>query len=799
MNKSLFTEVSGGTPEICVHCGTCSSLPVYWQGMVFCCSGCQAVYNIINEQGLQKYYLLRERVGGGSSPVLASDKWHDYSYADQSDFLSQYAYGANKQTFDIYVEGVHCAACLWLIEKLPQYIANIHSARLHMGDNTLTLVLKEGGCSQALQQLQKWGYRPHPIRSGADAEIWRKKNYQKDLSRLAVAAFSAGNIMLISVCLYSGVTGGLARYFEWTSLVVILPSLLYSAVPLYKSSWNSIKQKRISIDFPIVVAIFTALFVSVVGLFDYGPTYFDSISSLIFLILASRMFLKTLQNHHIEVSRFQSFLDIFQVRKWDGSQFSETSPNLINVGDRVRVLAGETVPVDGEIISGEGFLNTAMINGESAPLEVSLHQPVLMGATLVTGWIEIKAKVRFHESRIQKLLRDLQGAQKKMETLRIADRVGQWFLFVVMMIAFAVIVRWWSVDPAIGLHRALSFIIVACPCTFASVLPLVFSLALRQAARFGILIKEASVFEKIKKIRNVFFDKTGVLTEGVFKVQKVHWIKNLSSEDLASIYSLVCQSEHPVSRSLAEWLQRQQPILIHQLVSTQSLNGQGLIGVDSRGQSIKLLKAQSVSTISSMIPNYIDIWIDDLRVGEVILGDCLRKEARSVIQQTQSRGFDCHIISGDRAQTVHQVADMVGVVQSNAHGDLSFEDKAVKLSALEGTLMIGDGNNDSLALQKSDIAIAFHGGVETALQSSDIYFSQCDLSRLPIFIDIALKTNKLIKISLITSVFYNLVAGTFALMGFIHPLLAAVIMPINAITVFLICQWVFRERKYVWK
>jgi Cu2+-exporting ATPase/Cu+-exporting ATPase len=780
---------------LCLHCNQRCIHLVSWNEKSFCCHGCLTVYKLLQDQGLQDYYSLRDQSPKDNTcPLPSLEGPQDVFSLDFETFREQYVYGSKKTAVDIYVEGVHCAACLWLLEKIPIYVSGIERARLNMGSQTLTLTGDATHFFAAIEQIRKWGYRPHPLKNVEDRLRFEKRDLRMDLYRIGVAAFCAGNIMLLSVSLYAGVEGPLRRYFELVSLLLSLPVLAYSARPIYINSWRGFRNSRISIDLPILIAVVVTFSVSVWGLLNNGPTYFDSMTALVLLILSSRFFLKRIQQKHLGPSRIAMILNVDMVKKWNGKKYISIRGEDIVAGDQLMIEAGQMIPADGEVISGSGYLNHSLLTGESLPLAVSLPQKVMMGAKLVYGRIEMKASVSFRESRIQKLLKELELVEKPSATLQLADRVGQSFLTVVFVIALSTVVYWWSTDYKEGFYRALAFMIVACPCTFASVLPLVFSLALKKAGRDGVFIKDASVFEKIGRVKKIFFDKTGTLTEGNFEVLQFNWWRPQNPETLNQLFSLVNSSNHPVSQGIARYLYKEyQSVVSDDLLEVEQMPGRGILGKFRHGTVIRIEKMKEAPQSFGYLPNRVEIFINDALTGQISLGDRVRESSANAISELQKSGYKCYMLSGDHGAVVKRTALILGIAEENAFGDLSLDEKAQIVAENGDVMMVGDGNNDALALKKSFIGVAVHGGVETALQSSDVYIANKSFSSLLKFVRLARRTHRLIFISLGISVLYNLVAGTLALLGYIHPLMAAFIMPLNAMTVFVLCLWMFHD------
>ncbi len=774
----------------CCHCGQVTSTPLPWVGKSFCCKGCIAVFQLLQSQNLHHYYELKDQ-----RLLPASNVKTDFSYVEQLEFTSRYAYGDNRQHIDIHVGGVQCAACLWLLEKLPQYISNAESCRLDLGTQVLRVTKKnKASFRPVFEQIQNWGYVPQAVSNAAEQSKFAALDFKSDLLRLGVAAFCAGNVMLIAVSLYAGADGVTKSFLQYVSLLLTLPVMGYSALPLFKGSILQLKSKRISVDLPVSIAVITAFFVSIYGLLNNSEIYFDSITALIFMILTTRFIFKRVHTRHLSEKSLNLNLDVPFARKIQDFQELRISPGEVKKGDRIRIEENEIIPVDGRIDNGFGYINQSLLTGESAPSEVSQNEFVFMGSTLLRGNIEIIATQDHATSRIPKLLAEIESQGPKPNSLLLTEQVGQYFLYSLFAIVGLILFWKLSTNPSEAIYRSLSFIIVACPCTFASVIPLVLSLSLRGMRNRGIFIRNITVFERIGKIHNIFFDKTGTLTEGSFEVLNWNWLVPENPKTVGKICSALIQDEHPVAKALATYIVNNfgAQALEHKVRSIL-LPAQGVETYLEGGDVIRILKALPNLHQAHFVLNATRIFLNGIAVADVCLGDTIRAEAPEVVNQLKNWGYQMTLLSGDQKTAVDFVGEALGIPTSQRCHSLTLEQKADRISQSPTSIMVGDGNNDALAIQAATIGISVSGGVETALKSSDVYLANRNLRSLVDFLTVAKKTNRLVKQALVVSVIYNVTAGTLAIFGVIHPLLAALIMPVNALTSLGLSFWSLRR------
>lgn len=761
----------------CTHCG--NPIPRVSTSQ-FCCLGCDTVYHWIQDHELQKYYDLKGSSRPIRKPHVTSDTLDTYRYLDDPEFLKLYSWQTSEgRWMEFYVEGVHCTACVWLTEKITEIIDDVNYIRLNLGNSIATVrINKSGAFSSVALALQNMGYRPHPVKQGESAELQNQEN-RRFLVRIGVAGACAGNIMLLAVSLYSGVSGTLAELFHWMTFGLFLPVLFFCAIPFYKSTWYALKSKQISIDIPVVFGILLGAFVSTVNLFlGDDRVYFDSLSALVFLLLSTRYVLKRTQQFALDSSHLLQFLTPAGVHRWNAllQRYEEVSLNQVSVGDRIQVLPSESVPVDGIVLKGSSSLNCALLSGESEPQKVAPQEMIFAGTVNLGSPLEVQVTQSGSKTRIGRILESTETLlTKKAPITQFADRVSRYFVVAVMILSG--IVFFWSIpgDWHEGLNRALAIVIVTCPCTFALITPLALSITLGKLARAGILVKGPDVLERLSQVKSVFLDKTGTLTFGTPQVTLWNVPKDLSSQ----IFAIESCSTHPVAKAIVNYLLPQitKPIPpVQEINETLGIGIRGLV----EGDWIELKRADT-----STEGTEISIYKNSIWVGRAVLMDQIRPDAKKAVELLKSLNLTPWILSGDHRTAVTQVAQLVGIDFKNCHFETSPEEKSRIIQDHSPTLMVGDGANDAMALARAFVSISVHGGVEISLRAADIYIRIPGVQPIFELILISRETLRVVRRNLAFSIFYNLIAGGFALMGKVNPLFAAILMPVSAFTVFL--------------
>lgn len=704
---------------------------------------------------------------------------------------------------EFYLEGVHCAACVWLTEKLPELVDQVQLARLNLGTSIATVTITSKGSFAAVaDQLQKMGYRVHPVKRGEKTDLLKKEN-RLLLIRLGTAGACAGNIMLLAVSLYGGASGLLAERFRWISFLLYLPVLLFSAVPFYRSAWSALTARTASIDIPVVFGILLGSAVSVINLATgHDEVYFDSLASLVFLLLSTRYLIRRIQQSAMQSSNLLSFLTPQRARRYSPvkGEFDSVPIDQIRPGDRLKILAGECIPVDGRVLMGTSSLNCALLSGESLPVRMTKGQIVFAGTMNLEAPLEIEVTQSGSKTRLGRILQSMEQILETRAPITLfTDRVSKIFVVAVLILSALTFLflgftqgggSWHE-----GVSRALAIAIVTCPCTFALATPLVLSLTLGRLARAGIVVKGPDVLERLTQVDSVFLDKTGTLTRGIPTVMKWRFAQSAASEGTtdqveikAAVLALESQSAHPIARALCQSLRAEgittQVPHVTDFRETLGKGVQGSVG----GDQYQVGRSTEDSSRTKSAPRQgfeVLIQRNGKVVGEVRFGDELRPESAAALARLRTLGLELWILSGDHAASVRSVARALGICRKRCLSQMGPEEKNRVIRQHPRALMVGDGANDALALAGAHVSVAVHSGVEISLRAADIHLKTPGVQSIAALMVISRETLRVIRRNFAFSILYNGLAGAAALAGKIDPLFAAVLMPISALTVFL--------------
>ena len=788
----------------CSHC----SLPVP-AGLVepeaelqFCCNGCRVAYEVIHDHGLDRYYDIKRRIDAPEEPAHTSGK----SFAEFDDPAFHRLYcrtgGDGLSTIELYLEGVHCAACVWLVEKLTVVVDGVAEVRLDLGRSLahVTWDPDTTELSTVARFLDSIGYTPHPFR-GVEARDMARREERSLLIRIAVAGAIAGNVMLIAFALYGGRFHGIAdeylTLFRWVSLGLALPSVLWCGSVFFRGAWGALKTRTLHMDLPIAIGILAGF---LQGAFNTirgsGEIYFDSVTVLIFFLLVGRFLQRRQQRTAASSTELLFALAPSTARLVAADGVREVPLEALTPGCLVEVRAGDSIPADGIVVEGSSMLDRSLLTGESLPEAAETGDPVHAGTVNMSNRIVVEVRTAGEDTRIGRLMRLVEeGAQRRAPVVLLADRISGWFVAIVLVLAALTLAVWMRLDPAHAVEHAVALLIVSCPCALGLATPLAVSAAIGRAARRKILIKGGDALENLAHPGLMLLDKTGTLTEGRLAV--VRWWGDEAVQPVVG--ALERHSSHPVARALSEAFGNPEG---PEVTGVQEVPGAGIGGLCGGRRVLVASFGHAVRELGPLPPEADDAVtrfaaeglspvvaaVDGVVVAVAGIGDPLRPDTADALAEIQQRGWRVEILSGDHPAVVESIGREVGLTPERVRGGTTPEAKLEAVRAASGArtvAMVGDGVNDAAALAAATVGIGVHGGAEAALAAADVYLGRPGLTPLLELLQGARRTLGVIRRNLVFSLTYNVVAVSFAMTGHMSPLLAAVLMPLSSMTVVL--------------
>ena len=780
----------------CKHCHDAIPANRLAQGDDFCCHGCSIAFRLIQDHNSDQFYQLCDLSAEHANTAIDDTSFcADYnSTAFQNHYVRVLDNGLHAITW--YVQGAHCAACVWLLERLQQFDAGVKSCRVHIGKQQLISVHDPAlsSAKDIAETVAQLGYRLYPWQSDAhqQAAVQDQRNL---FVRFAIACGSMAGCMHVSWNILAGeytldLDQASRDLFALMAALLALPAITYCSWPWYRSAWQSLKHKLFNIDVSVSSIIILGSIISFTHLaLGRSDLYFDAMTMFVCFLLGGRVVLHLAkQRVGTQQDALKHVLPLF-VHKHNGAELETISIDAITAGDVLAINAGQRLPVDAILNNEHAQIDNALLSGEELPLEKTRGDVLPAGAKIIDQDCTVTAQQRYHESSLATLL-DHSRQQSADKGLAVSDRLLQWFTPLVSVLA---IITWlcWAQDPARAWDQAIAVFIVACPCALGIAAPLVNAVFMRHAAERGILVSQAQHLEAWPSIQHIVFDKTGTLTEGRLQLEQIQVLDEQFAQSLPYMLAACKQSQHPIARAmLAHYhVQAEQAPTLDNAIA---LIPHGMAWQSPLG-SMQLCRADD-STASTGF-NHSQIRLNNQIIAHCSFHDDIRYELKALCEQLQQAGKQIHICSGDLQQNVERVATALNIPRTAAHGQHSPEDKRDFIQQLQQqgpVMMIGDGVNDALALDKADISIGVRGGLEAAMKHSDIYISNNVSHSLPSLWPLLHAHRQNLRSCLAVSLAYNVMGIAAAMLGWWGPLICAIAMPLSSLSVIaLACLWRF--------
>lgn len=805
----LTQRVGGQRAEqvACSHCGlpVPAGLRVENAEHQFCCDGCRTVWDVLHVGGLTEYYKLRD-IDPAAQRVRAKPTGRRFSEFDEHAFRDAFCrqQSDGSASVELYLEGVHCPACVWLVERLPTLVEGVIDARLELRRSLLRLRWdpERAGLSGIARKLDSMGYVPQPAKSASVRERRRCED-RRFLVSLGVAGACVGNVMLVSIALwaggYTGIEPWIEQLFRWVSAVVGVVCLAWPGMVFLRGALGAVRARRWHLDLPITISLVLGSTISMVNTIrGSGEIYFDSLTMLIFFLLIGRWLQSRQQRASADAVELLYTLTPRTARRVREGGVEEIAAEAVVVGDLVEVLGDESCPVDGVVVSGTSSVDNSILTGESEPVPVREGDEVAAGVVVRGSSIRVRAEqigASTRLGRIMSMLEDL--ASRRTPFAADADKLARHFVVCVIVVASACFAFWSREGFMVALDHALAVLIVACPCALALATPIATSIAIGRAAQRGILIKGGDVLGKLTRPGAVYFDKTGTLTEGRYRV--LRWRGDTDAQRLAVALETV--SAHAVARAIvqsAAGTPAGTNIARHEVLPGRGIRGvvdghdvvvgsRSLVADTRDPEGLVRATEQEAHGLGGTA---IYVSVGGVVRASVILGDSVRDSAASAVRGVRTRGWRASVLSGDDERVALAVGQRLGVPEQDIVGNASPEDKARIIEHATNTqgtvVMVGDGVNDAGALARADVGVAVRGGAEASLAAADVYLSGKEtdgLAQIATLLDGSAQTIRTVRLALGVSLGYNILAAGCAFAGVITPLWAAIIMPISSLSV----------------
>jgi len=807
----------------------------------FCCLGCMNVFLILWESGairagqdIRQTELFQRSLQLG----LISNPAREETRSDSVDLLA----GAKEELL-LHVSGMWCTSCAWLIEHALSALPGVVKAEASFASDLVKVqyhpqILPP---ERIVSRIASLGYKAREYVGDTDAADSERRDL---IIRTGLAAFLWANIMSFSLALYAGyfeqISGSVRRGLPFVLMALATPVVFYCAQPILRLAWRGLLNRTIRMESLLALGILAAYGYSVAQAFRGDiHLYFDTATIIVVLVLAGKLIERGAKE---KVSRWISLLHRMmpnKVRLLAKGSERFVSVDALEPGAVFMVKAGERIPADGIVVEGESHADESLLTGESVPVGKRPGESVAAGSVNLDGVLSVRATKSAGDSTLSRIITLVERAlSSRCEIERVVDRVSRIFVPSVVLVALLTFFFTWitgTASLARSLMRAVTVLVIACPCALGLATPLAITAAFGAASRRGILIRDSRVLETLRKIDTLILDKTGTVTEGKFSLLELVPCQELCAQPVpaeaaASIFSQVSESwrsgstssavnafafkshdealfllasleqysEHPLGRAVAEFA-RQQGTTPHEASALEIHKGRGITGIVGDNH-VFAGNRRLVKELGIRINDTADAqaraceqegktvsfvgWDGELR-ALAAFGDKLKPEAIELAAELKRRGIAVHLVSGDARATTKWVASCLGTDSSEA--EVLPEEKVGVVRRLQEqgatVAMVGDGINDAPALAQADLGIAMGSGTDIAIEAAAVVLMNSSLRKILDVFDLSRKTMRLVRQNLFWAFFYNSVGITLAVAGILNPIMAATAMLLSSVSV----------------
>ncbi len=758
----------------------------------FCCRGCQGVYHILHDAGLEEFYVKRQNWQPGPPESVEIDPGVFEDLVRDSDGFKE---------LDLLLSGIRCASCIWLIEHYIRKRCKVEEIRVNYATHRARIKWDPRKCTleEIIEEIRAIGYTPRPAIQSEAEEMIRREG--KDLLvRFGTAAFFSMQLMLYTAALYAGYFQGIeAVYrttFQYIAWAVATPVMFYSGAPFIRNTIRGIKNRTLNMDVLIFLGSFSAYLYSVVQIFLGGEVYFDTAAMIITLILLGRFLEVSARGRAGEAISALLGLQPKEARLIRGEQPVMIPISALKIGDVIESRAGERIPIDGVIVEGSAEVDESMLSGESKPVSKTPGDEVFAGTYNLNGRLLTRVTRTGNETVLSQIIQAVEEAQsRKAPVQAMADRVVGWFVPFVLGISLMSFIYWfWKDTPTVAMMNSVAVLVVACPCALGLATPLAVLIGSTMASRRGIVVKGADIIESLARTDYIVFDKTGTLTEGKHRLTD---IREFGDNDTILRYaaSVEALSGHTLAEPIAKAYNGKR---LH-VEQFQELPGMG-IKAEIEGKKVllgntRLLESERVSIAGYVYQEYekfvsqgkttILVSIDNEVTGLLALIDDIRNDAIETVRRLKERGYHLMMLTGDNSNVAAYISERAGIKEFIAEAPPLRKAEIIReLRKQEHIVsMVGDGINDAPPLTEADVGIAVGRATDIALESADVVIIKDDLTELVSVLDLSRATLSTIKQNLLWAFSYNIIAIPLAVSGLLHPIVSAAFMAVSSLIV----------------
>ncbi len=794
----------------CYHCGLAIApdvdlkIEINGEERAMCCAGCLAVSQMIKEGGLSDYYQKRDALPHSpreATPLVLEE----LALFDHQHFQKNFVRAVDENLLEasLLLEGMTCAACLWLNERHLSRQKGVVKVEINYATRRARVKWnnKETQLSKILEAVSAIGYRAYPYDAAKNEQL-NKKERQDALWRLWVAGFGMMQVMMYAFPIY--IANGempteIENLMRWAGCLLTLPVVFYSAAPFFKNAYQDLKNLRLGMDVPVALGVGIAFSASLYALFTQsGEVYFDSVAMFVFFLLLGRFLEMTARQK--ASAGFESLTRLtpnFAHKILENGQMEECLVADLNVNDRVLIKPGEIIPADGVVLEGKSWVDESLLTGESVPVAKKEEDSLTAGALNRDSALLMRVEQLGENTKLSAIIRLMEhSALSKPKIVVLADKIAGFFVLGVLLLALGVFGFWWGKNPDSALWVTVSVLVVTCPCALSLATPIALTVATHALAKEGVLTTHGHAIETLARATHFVFDKTGTLTRGELTLKSILPLKEKSPEECLKLAaSLETASEHPFSKAFLNAVKNEN-FALFTVENFQNCVGKGVVGKIA-GKSYFLGKPEENDFQNLNINDDFFQSTDSLillkeneeALALFALGDVLREDALELMNALKKEGKEILLLTGDSKRVAQKIGTTLGLDEKNIFAEQSPQEKHQKVEDLQKNgavvAMFGDGINDAPVLAKAQVSIVMGESSALARTQADLILLHSKLFSVYRGKVKARRTLKIIRENLAWAFLYNLCALPLAMSGWVTPWMAGIGMSGSSLLVVL--------------
>lgn len=750
---------------------------------------------MLNENDLCRYYSIDQTPGIKAKGRFVSER---YAYLEDEATIKKLVQfsSATQTNITFSIPQMHCSSCIFLLENLHRIEPGVIKSQANFQRKEVFIIFNPQIVSlrKVVELLAFIGYEPYISLKDSTEKKISSFNRQR-IYKIGVAGFCFANIMMLSFPEYfsSGniEQAGLKQTFTWLNLALSLPVLFFSAAGFFVSAWKGLRQRFLNIDAPIALAVLVTFGRSYYEIISgHGAGYLDSGCGIVFFMLVGRWFQdKTYDSFSFDRDYRSYFpLGVTVIKEGEEKNIPVTQ---LKKGDTIIIRNEEMVPTDAVLMKGNANIDYSFVSGEITPVSKNKGALIYAGGKQLGTALELETVNEVSQSYITQLWNNDVFSAKKNREKSFIHPWSRYFTMVLFSIAIVTALFWWINDPSKILPTVTAVLIVACPCSLLLSATFTFGNMLRIFGRNKLFLKNAAVIEAMANINTIVLDKTGTLTRPQPAFVQYEGTP-LSVNELLAVKSMTKQSSHPLSQVVASWLQ----INTDEVLATEGFKEYSGLGVEAKMNNIPVrigsaafMSRDKEAFISHDTGSHVHVMVNNVYLGHFNVYNQYREGVDKLVLRLQAKHYQLHVLSGDNDTEKSKLEQLFGsTVDTRFHQ--SPQDKLDHIQYLQRqdrrVLMLGDGLNDAGALMQSQVGIAVSDNAARFTPACDAIVDGGHLNLLDKFLAFARSGKKIITVSFILSIIYNLVGLSFAVQGLLSPMVAAILMPISSISIVLL-------------